>query len=93
MAPNGTFLMNNWYVAAWDHELIDAKLLARTILEQAKGISDEALKAARHDAVKPVLDKAVKAPLIVLVRAARFSVQQQPPAIARQTSAGFHANH
>lgn len=29
-------------------------------LQQAKGISDEALKAARHDAVKPVLDKAVK---------------------------------
>ena len=34
MAPNGTFLMNNWYVAAWDHELIDGKLLARTILEE-----------------------------------------------------------
>jgi polyhydroxyalkanoate synthesis regulator phasin len=29
-------------------------------LQQAKGISDEALKAARHDAVKPILDKAVK---------------------------------
>ncbi len=28
------FLMNTWYVAAWDHELIDGKLLARTILEQ-----------------------------------------------------------
>ena len=28
------FLMNCWYVAAWDHELIDGKLLARTILEQ-----------------------------------------------------------
>ena len=26
------FLMNCWYVAAWDHELIDGKLLARTIL-------------------------------------------------------------
>ena len=26
------FLMNSWYVAAWDHELIDGKLLARTIL-------------------------------------------------------------
>lgn len=34
MAPRGTFLMNCWYVAAWDHELIDGKLLARTILEQ-----------------------------------------------------------
>ena len=28
------FLKNCWYVAAWDHELIDGKLLARTILEQ-----------------------------------------------------------
>ena len=28
------FLMNSWYVAAWDRELIDGKLLARTILEQ-----------------------------------------------------------
>jgi phenylpropionate dioxygenase-like ring-hydroxylating dioxygenase large terminal subunit len=26
------FLQNCWYVAAWDHELIDGKLLARTIL-------------------------------------------------------------
>ena len=29
------FLVNCWYVAAWDHELIDGKLLARTILGQA----------------------------------------------------------
>lgn len=29
-----TFLMNSWYVAAWDHELIDGKLLARTLLEK-----------------------------------------------------------
>ena len=29
------FLKNCWYVAAWDHELIDGKLLARTILEEA----------------------------------------------------------
>ena len=29
-----SFLMNCWYVAAWDHELIDGKLLARTLLEQ-----------------------------------------------------------
>ena len=28
------FLKNCWYVAAWDHELIDGKLLARTILEE-----------------------------------------------------------
>ncbi len=26
------FLLNCWYVAAWDHELIDGRLLARTIL-------------------------------------------------------------
>jgi hypothetical protein len=24
------FLLNCWYVAAWDHELIDGKLLARS---------------------------------------------------------------
>jgi vanillate O-demethylase monooxygenase subunit len=28
------FLMNCWYVAAWDHELAEGKLLARSILEQ-----------------------------------------------------------
>jgi len=28
------FLKNCWYVAAWDHELIDGKLMPRTILEQ-----------------------------------------------------------
>ncbi|MEH6609262.1 MAG: aromatic ring-hydroxylating dioxygenase subunit alpha [Halioglobus sp.] len=28
------FLMDCWYVAAWDYELIDAKLLARTILNK-----------------------------------------------------------
>jgi vanillate O-demethylase monooxygenase subunit len=28
------FLQNCWYVAAWDHELIDRTLLARTILEK-----------------------------------------------------------
>lgn len=28
------FLTNCWYVAAWDEELIDGKLLARTILEK-----------------------------------------------------------
>jgi vanillate O-demethylase monooxygenase subunit len=33
-APAGTFLKNCWYMAAWDHELIDGKLLARTILEE-----------------------------------------------------------
>ena len=26
--------MNSWYVAAWDHELADGKLLARTLLEK-----------------------------------------------------------
>ena len=29
-----SFLLNCWYVAAWDHELIDGRLLARTILEK-----------------------------------------------------------
>lgn len=31
---DGIFLMNCWYVAAWDHELIDGRKLARTILEK-----------------------------------------------------------
>ena len=31
---HGEYLRNCWYVAAWAHELIDGKLLARTILEQ-----------------------------------------------------------
>ena len=34
MQANHPFLENCWYMAAWDHELIDGKLLARTILEQ-----------------------------------------------------------
>ena len=29
------FLINTWYVAAWDHEFDGGKLLARTILEKA----------------------------------------------------------
>jgi len=33
-APSGTFLMDSWYMAAWDHGLIDGKLVARTILEE-----------------------------------------------------------
>ena len=33
-APAGTFLMDCWYMAAWNHELIDGKLVARTILEE-----------------------------------------------------------
>src|SRR5215470_14964414 len=28
------FLKNCWYVAAWDYELIDGKLLARTLLNE-----------------------------------------------------------
>ena len=28
------FIKNCWYVAAWDYELIDGKLLARTILNE-----------------------------------------------------------
>jgi phenylpropionate dioxygenase-like ring-hydroxylating dioxygenase large terminal subunit len=31
---DGIFLRNSWYVAAWNHELIDGKKLARTILEK-----------------------------------------------------------
>jgi vanillate O-demethylase monooxygenase subunit len=27
------FLHNCWYVAAWDHELIDGRMLGRTLLE------------------------------------------------------------
>ena len=34
MAKYDNFLKDCWYVAAWDHELIDGKLLARTILEE-----------------------------------------------------------
>ena len=34
MAENGMFLWNSWYAAAWAHELIDGKKVARTILEQ-----------------------------------------------------------
>jgi len=34
MASVGAFLLNSWYVAAWDHELAGGKLLARTLLEK-----------------------------------------------------------
>jgi len=34
MVKNAQYLMNCWYVAAWDYELIDGNLLSRTILEQ-----------------------------------------------------------
>src|SRR3954462_13198296 len=34
MSDDGIFLKNCWYVAAWDHELIDGRKLARTILEK-----------------------------------------------------------
>jgi phenylpropionate dioxygenase-like ring-hydroxylating dioxygenase large terminal subunit len=34
MTDDGIFLRNAWYVAAWNHELIDGKKLARTILER-----------------------------------------------------------
>lgn len=47
MAQYENFLQNCWYVAAWDHELIDGKLLARTILEEPillyKGDSGKAI--------------------------------------------------
>ena len=39
------FLKNCWYVAAWDHELIDGKMLARTLLEEPVLL----YKAARND--------------------------------------------
>lgn len=31
---HGEYLLNCWYVAAWAHELIDGRLMARTILDQ-----------------------------------------------------------
>ena len=34
MNDDGIFLYNSWYVAAWNHELIDGNKLARTILEK-----------------------------------------------------------
>jgi len=34
MTDDGIFLRNCWYVAAWNHELIDGRKLARTILER-----------------------------------------------------------
>jgi hypothetical protein len=34
MSDDGIFLRNYWYVAAWNHELIDGRKLARTILEK-----------------------------------------------------------
>ena len=34
MTDDGIFLWNSWYVAAWNHELIDGTKLARTILER-----------------------------------------------------------
>ena len=39
------FLKNCWYVAAWDHELIDGKLLARTILDKPRRCSTRARAA------------------------------------------------
>ena len=45
------FLMNCWYVAAWDHELIDGRLLARTILDRPVVLykGDSGLVAALDD--------------------------------------------
>ena len=34
MKNDRNFLTNCWYVAAWDHELIDGRLMERTILEE-----------------------------------------------------------
>jgi phenylpropionate dioxygenase-like ring-hydroxylating dioxygenase large terminal subunit len=33
-SPTEAYLLNCWYVAAWDHELIDGRLLARTLLDK-----------------------------------------------------------
>lgn len=41
------FLTNCWYVAAWDHELIDGKLMARTLLEQAT-MEDLTINATKY---------------------------------------------
>jgi hypothetical protein len=34
MTDDGIFLRNSWYVAGWNHEVIDGRKLARTILER-----------------------------------------------------------
>ena len=34
MSDDENLLRNSWYVAAWNHELIDDRKLARTILER-----------------------------------------------------------
>jgi phenylpropionate dioxygenase-like ring-hydroxylating dioxygenase large terminal subunit len=46
-SPSEPFLLNCWYVAAWDHELIDGRLLARTLL-------DKPVVLYRGDSGKPV---------------------------------------
>ena len=48
---DNAFLMNCWYVAAWDHELIDGKMLARTILGKPVVFfrSDEGKYVALYD--------------------------------------------
>ena len=43
MAADGIFLRNCWYVAAWDHELIDGTRLARTIM---LNVSSNGVRAA-----------------------------------------------
>ena len=53
MTHDGIFLRNSWYVAAWDHELIDGKKLARTILETPivlyRGASGQVARLRTHD--------------------------------------------
>ena len=38
---DGIFVKNCWYVAAWDHELIDGAKLARTILAKHVVVSKD----------------------------------------------------
>ena len=53
MARDRNFLLNCWYVAAWDHELIGGKLLGRTLLEEPvllyKGDSGRAVALDNRD--------------------------------------------
>ena len=55
---DGIFLMNCWYVAAWSHDLIDGRKLARTLLEVPvvlyRGDSATARRAAAAKALQDV---------------------------------------
>ncbi len=47
MAKDATFLLNCWYVAAWDHELIDGRLLERKIESEQPGVRQAAALMGR----------------------------------------------